>query len=88
MVKIRNDRNALERLVAAIPAWLNTRKGAIPENAQAACLLAIQIATGKPIPAQLPRLKPSSSSIPRAANAAHPMCANTNFDCAMPRKRC
>ncbi|KAB7687382.1 TIGR02642 family protein [Plesiomonas shigelloides] len=57
MVKMRNDRNALERLVAAIPAWLNTRKGAIPENAQVACLLAIQIATGKPIPAQLPRLK-------------------------------
>lgn len=57
MVKMRNDRNALERLIARIPDWLESRKGELPEKAEAVCLLAIQIATGKPIPAQLPRLK-------------------------------
>ncbi len=57
MVKMRNDRNALDRLVAAIPGWLNTRQLSLPENALTVCFIAVQIATGKPIISQVPKLK-------------------------------
>lgn len=57
MVKIRDDRNALERLIACLPDWLQSVDVRLPASAEAVCMIGIQIATGKPLASQQGRLK-------------------------------